>query len=97
MPFNCSRSLEFQFHLYGNRPRTAVATRSHAEQASRWRCRISEGSKSSLRGGFSRNAGQHHARKAKVGMIGNIEELGFQPHGEFFTKSDSLRQIHIGP
>src|ERR1700752_1007085 len=30
-------------------------------------------------------------------MIEDIEELGFQPHGELFAKRDSFCQIHVGP
>jgi len=72
-----ARPLKFQAQLKRDHAWTAVATQSDAEQAGRRRGGVGERSESGLRGGCSRNSGQHPAGKTKVRMVEDIEELAF--------------------
>src|ERR1700736_5265553 len=70
-------SSELQSCLKRDHSRAAIATQADAQQAGWRRSCVCERSKACLRGRLSWNARQHHARKPKVRMVEDIEELGF--------------------
>src|SRR5580658_5216982 len=88
---------ELQPRLEGDHPWTAVATQPDSQQAGRRGGRVGEGSKSTLRGGISRNAGLNHVWKRKIRMIENIEELPFKPQLHVLAQGKPFCQIEVTP
>src|SRR5580658_1143111 len=88
---------ELQPRLEGDHPWTAVATQPDSQQAGRRGGRVGEGSKSTLRGRISWNAGLNHVWKRKIRMIENIEELPFKSQLHVLAQGKPFCQVEVTP
>jgi len=88
---------ELQSSLKRDHAWTAIAAQSDAQQAGRRRSCVGRSPKSCLRGRLSWNAGQNHAREAKIRMVKDIKELAFYPELYMLGHREPFCEIKVIP
>src|SRR5208282_4343888 len=87
----------FQPRLKSDHAGSAVAAQTHAKQTGRRRRRGGERSESSLSGGLAWNTGLHHAWKAEIRMVEDIEKLRLKPQLHMLGQGEPFCQVEVTP
>jgi hypothetical protein len=88
---------ELHPQLKRDHARRTIAAQANAEQTRRRRGSVRKRSKPCLRSGLSRNASEHRARKRKIRMIEDVEELCIEPQLHPLAQGKRFRKVKVTP
>ena len=88
---------EFEAGLESDHAGRAIAAEAYAQQAGGGRGGGSESAETGLGGRVSRGAGEDHAGEREIGVVEDVEELGFEAQFHVLAEREELRQVEIAP